>query len=307
MQQNTNLHVHSSFSDGLLSPIELLALGNSSGLKLLSITDHNSLDAYEEILFAPKGNVGITIGTEISCKHFNRTRGKETVLHVCAYFPGKQDETLCDTFEIISPMQRVCRNAAAGINERRKIQVKKLRKAGFDISISEVLQQAALRSAREASVTMLDIIDIAKVLSRKTSLGFEEARQMLKQSPEFYVSAKEGWQCYWIETLAKKISMLGGIACLAHPTRRIPLEALDETLSEFSGFGINAVEAFNKTTKEEENKIIELAAKHCLLVTTGNDFHDCGKPLNPTACEEAISAQLARKKTGALPHKGISR
>ena len=281
MYSNANLHVHSSCSDGSLSPRELIELAEKSGLQLLSITDHNSIGAYASILASCEPNIDVILGTELTCRH-TLPNGAATVLHICAYFPNKIGESLGIAFEAVrKPLQKICARASGGINERREIQVAAMKKAGFAIEWADVLAEARNRILCEAGNAQADIIDIAAVLQRGGGFDFSAALGMLKYPNEFYVGPGRNWFCFEARKLIRSIIDLGGIACLAHPTKKIPIHCLDGAVAELSGCGLNAIEAYNNTNALEEGEILRIAEKYYLLVTKGNDFHGMEQPINP--------------------------
>ena len=65
-----DLHIHTNKSDGEFSPIEILNFAKENNVKFLSLTDHDSLDAYTEDVFEKAKELDITLitGVEISTK-----------------------------------------------------------------------------------------------------------------------------------------------------------------------------------------------------------------------------------------------
>lgn len=84
-----DLHTHTHFSDGTLSPKELLQAAEEHGLSGLSITDHDTVDAYHNL---PSTSFKIGIGVEFSCFW------KEESVHILGYdfdFEHQSIKTLC--------------------------------------------------------------------------------------------------------------------------------------------------------------------------------------------------------------------
>jgi len=65
-----DLHVHSQNSDGKLFPKELIESARKNNIKLISITDHQTIDSYKDELFqnAKKNNIDLLPGIEIECQ-----------------------------------------------------------------------------------------------------------------------------------------------------------------------------------------------------------------------------------------------
>ena len=76
-----DLHIHSSYSDGTCAPLEILELAKENNLSGLSITDHDSIDAYTDDFFikAKELNLEIITGIEISSAYLGVN------VHILAY------------------------------------------------------------------------------------------------------------------------------------------------------------------------------------------------------------------------------
>jgi len=74
-----NLHIHSSISDGKLKPAEIIAMAQKDNLKLISITDHNTVEAYKMIEVNNSGGTKIITGIEFDCWH------KSNMIHILGY------------------------------------------------------------------------------------------------------------------------------------------------------------------------------------------------------------------------------
>ena len=76
-----DLHIHSNFSDGELTPFEIIDKAIINGINTISITDHDSIDAYNDELFnyAKEKNINLINEVEIS------TKFKNIVIHVLGY------------------------------------------------------------------------------------------------------------------------------------------------------------------------------------------------------------------------------
>ena len=86
--RRVDLHTHTLFSDGALTPAALVTRAIERGLSALSITDHDAIDALEPAREAAAQTIEIVPGIEISCMH----EGGE--LHVLGYFIDPKDEKL---------------------------------------------------------------------------------------------------------------------------------------------------------------------------------------------------------------------
>lgn len=89
-----NLHIHTNKSDGKLTPQEVIENAQKDGLKVISITDHNAIDAYDEIFTGKIGDLNIVNGVEFDCWH------EHYFIHVLGYgfdLNNKKIKNLCST------------------------------------------------------------------------------------------------------------------------------------------------------------------------------------------------------------------
>jgi predicted metal-dependent phosphoesterase TrpH len=77
--ENVNLHIHTNHSDGVLTPTEVINEAQKANLKLISITDHNSVDAYKIISPGIYGNLEVIAGVEFDCWY------KSNFIHILGY------------------------------------------------------------------------------------------------------------------------------------------------------------------------------------------------------------------------------
>lgn len=239
-----NLHSHTNFSDGTLSPGELINLAISKGVSYLSITDHDTVNEY----FNLDGNFnGIKIikGIEISTRDHD-------YLHILGYnIDIKNRKFLSDLGEY---------------RERRIFRVKeilkRLNKIGVDISFEEL---------DASSLTTIGRPHIADVLVRK---GYGKTRNEV-----FNKYLVEGCYAYVkpqgpdIYEAIKTIKEAGGVSVLAHPSTIEGSFNIEDVIKK----GFDGIEAFYPTHKNSRiRKYIELAKKYNLIVTAGTDYHGPG-------------------------------
>ncbi len=132
-----DLHLHSTFSDGSLSPTDVIRLGHTAGLTALAVTDHDTIDGLSEAL-AAGASLGIEVipGIEISA----RFEGREA--HILGYFIDWNDATLLERLE----QQRASRHY------RNPLVVEKLNQLGLDLTYEEVIATAG--SPNRASISL---------------------------------------------------------------------------------------------------------------------------------------------------------
>lgn len=240
-----DLHVHTTASDGELSPEETMKEAFRNGVEILSITDHDTLEGLEK--FVPE-NIIFIPGVEISARF-------EKTLHILGYGFDIQNtvlrETLCDLQK-----KRSFRN---------KLMLDKARSIGLELSMEELQEMAGN-----------DIIGrphFARLMVKKGYVdSYEEAfEKYLGKGKALYIEKDR-------LTPEKAIELIldaGGIPVLAHPYQTgLEEEKLEEFLKTLKKYGLMGIEVFYpEHTNKMIEKYLELSKKYDLLVTGGSDFH----------------------------------
>jgi len=236
-----DLHTHTCFSDGELSPAELIKKAEREKIDVIGICDHDTLEAMYNI---PESNIEVVFGTELSLREGDRD------IHLLVYYPEKGsilEKTLVKIREVRF--------------ERIKKIIKKLNNIGIDIKVKEVIAGSNMKSFGRPH--------IAKILVKKGLVSsIDEAFELYLGKdkpayvPKFKLSPKEG-----IELALKS----GGIPVIAHPG----VENLDyDYLDYLRSIGMKGVEVFYPEHDEEkENFYLEYALKNKMLITGGSDYH----------------------------------
>ena len=247
-----DLHLHTTASDGRLTPAELIALVARKGLQVVAVTDHDSTEGLAEALEAAKAFPNLTVipGIELSTD----IPGDE--IHVLAYFVRHKDEELLATL----------RKFRQGRLERGRGMVEKLRDMGMDIEWQRVQEIAGDGSVGRPHVALALM---EKGYVSQTNEAFEK---YLGRNGPAYVEREKLTPAEAVEA----ISSWGGVAVLAHPAQ---LPDLDDKLEELRTAGLVGMEVYYAQYSEE--RILELAstaAKHGLLPCGGSDYHALDNP-----------------------------
>jgi 3',5'-nucleoside bisphosphate phosphatase len=245
---SSDLHMHTSFSDGKLAPEELVAAAVAAKLNYIAITDHDTVDGichlYEAGLYPAKA-IHIIPGIEISAHHNTHD------VHILGYNIDIYNRKLTDQLNDVVEARWT----------RFSEMVEKLRQLGYAITEAEVLKLAGTSKAISRS-------HIARVLVQKgffASLN-DVFMQVLDKGKPAYVPH------YRLETeeIVKLIKDAGGIPVLAHP-RLIHDDELVESLLDK---GIEGLEVFYPQHDEEDvERYRRMAEEHHLLISGGSDFH----------------------------------
>lgn len=245
-----DLHCHSTASDGRLTPEELVAAAAKEGVRLLALTDHDTMDGLPAAQ-ASAQTCGITLvpGVEISARLNQRT------LHIVGLNVNPQTPTLCAGLAELQQQRR----------QRAQTIAAKLERLG----VGDALQRATLL-ARGGQITrthfarLLVDAGVCKSLQQtfKRYLGAGKAAYAAAQ----WVPMAQAIE--WIEAA-------GGIAVLAHPMQyRLSATAHRRMLEGFREAGGRALEVCSGNSQPADVQRCADDARHYgLLGSVGSDFH----------------------------------
>ena len=250
-----DLHVHSTRSDGTLTPTELVNYAIKKNLSAFALTDHDTVDGIDEALEAARGkDIRVIPGIEYSTEYRNRD------VHIVGLFIDHK----CPAFvEYLNRFQhsRLERNYKLCAN---------LQGIGFDITyeaLVDMFPNAVITRAHYAKFLL------EKGYVKSITEAFE--RYLGDHTPYFVHREKITPQ--EVITVTKQA---GGVPILAHPTLyKLGKEQLDLLVSTLKEQGIMGIECIYSTyTNSDEREIKALAQKYALLPSGGSDFHGGTKP-----------------------------
>ena len=250
-----DLHCHSTFSDGTLTPTELIALAKKQGLSALALTDHNTAGGLPEFVEAGR-KAGLT--AVAGCEFSTEYDGRE--LHVVGLFFPERAWAEIDDF--VEHMHEAKRNA------NRKL-ISALRADGYDVTYEEA---AALTETGDFNRAHIARVLLAKGQVESVKAAFDS---ILSEGGGYYVPARK---LSSISTI-RFIKMYGGVAVLAHPFLNLDYDGLLGFLPEAKKAGLDAIETrYTEFDGETTRKADELAERFGLLHSGGSDFHGETKP-----------------------------
>lgn len=252
-----DLHCHSTCSDGSLTPKQLLELSLQKGLQALSITDHDTLEAYQEALPEAK-RLGIRLlpGVEFSCVH------RDLSIHILAY-----------SFDPFHPLLvDFCHKHKERRIARCQKILERLDKEGVHIDGQELL-------AKVASNTTIGRPHIAQEMVNKGIVpNIQQAfARYLGEGCRAYIPSSSSS----VEETLDLIHQAGGLAVLAHPI----LIKKSKVLAELLTLKLDGLEGFYANfSADQERPFIEKGEKRGLFITGGSDFHGSAKPQIQLGC-----------------------
>ncbi len=251
-----DLHIHSTASDGTLTPGEIVERAAALGLGAIALTDHDCLDGCREAIARgiPEG-LGFLTGVEISADRPAGLPG-EGSLHILGYRIRIDDPTLNEALLALQ--------AARGDRNPRILE--RLEALGIPITLAEV--------EAEADGGHPGRPHIARILVRKGIVAtIDEAfDRYLGNGRAAYVGKERMATARAIDL----IRAAGGVPVLAHPGL-LELEEdqrLEALLGELKSLGLAGLEVFFPDHDPEQTaRFARLAARLDLLLTGGTDFH----------------------------------
>ncbi|MDO9068774.1 MAG: PHP domain-containing protein [Deltaproteobacteria bacterium] len=249
---NIDLHIHSSFSDGALTPSELVTMASLMGLQVIAIADHDSVAGVGEgISSGLSHSIEVIPAVELSVQFKNWQD-----VHLLGYGIDYCDHIFLERLNAFRE-RRERRN-----HEMLELVNKLLHTEGrAAIDIGEVLVFARDSIGRP---------HIARALLEK---GYVEN---VEDAFRRYLVACNVPKSYWpIEDAIHELHRIGGVAILAHPTSiSKDLEELRRIITDLKELGLNGLEVYNNLVYSEEMECLRrLALELGLFVTGGSDFH----------------------------------
>lgn len=265
MNQRMDFHVHTSCSDGQLSPKEVIDKALQNQVSVLSITDHDTTQAYTDSLFSYAKEKGIQLipGVEISTKY------KKVGIHVLGYHIRLDDKHLLTALKSL-------RNAR---HDYLYQVTKKLNQLGYQVHFSKLDEIEAVTKAHISS-------DIIQNLKNQKQL-LQDFGYIPEKGEFIETIMNEGCPAYAKKkTITPKeaadlIRLAGGVVVLAHPVAYkyedgFTNQDILDLVKEMKPDGIEAIYLYinrNHQKINESNDWITFAQIHHLKISMGSDFH----------------------------------
>ncbi|MDO8189525.1 PHP domain-containing protein [Conexibacter sp. JD483] len=256
-----DLQSHSLHSDGVLAPEDVVANAAAAGVKLLALSDHDTVDGVDEALAAgARHGIAVVPATEISS-----VDGKYEDLHLLGYGIDHHDPVLAERL-LAARADRELRaeRMAAKLNELGfevdDAPLKKRREAGKPIGRPHLAEAVLIHPAN------------AERLERE---GHDDISSFI---PAYLIPGTPGYLARTHPTVVDAIAWVhdaGGLAIWAHPYWDLDSDAeVLGALERFKAAGLDGVEAFYPTHSAEQTRlIVEKAAELGLLTTGSSDYH----------------------------------
>ena len=272
MSYVVDYHIHSHYSDGTMSPVELVKKYKEDEYDIISITDHDGIDGLKEAAIAGESlDIKVVPGVELSTEHLfapvNAAEGETLAveLHILGYDFDVENPALLEKLAELKRFRK----------ERNAKLVEVLAEMGYPVDLEALEKQSkggyvgkpniARELVRGGYIEKVSdawnpgkIFESDKVKAiRKEKLSSAEAIRLLTEA--------------------------GGKAVLAHPAKIRGMgergsdefwKNMDILIRDLKKAGLKGVECYHPNHSEEEAwKLFQIAAKYHLHVTEGSDFH----------------------------------
>lgn len=245
-----DLHIHSYESDGTDSPMEIVKRAKKNGVKVIALTDHDTIAGISECeKYAKEQEIEFIKGIELSCSKNN------TEIHILGYFLNLEDE------EFISELEKLKKER----DSRNEKIIEKFKNVGINIDVERLKKMSTGKIL--SRMHFANYLIEEKIVSTKQ----EAFIKYLGTDGKAYVPRENFPPERAVEILEKN----GAFVSLAHP-KLITLnnEVLENLIISLKKYGLDGIEAeYSSFSKDEKRFYKKLAKKYSLLVTGGSDYH----------------------------------
>lgn len=250
-----DLHLHTTASDGTMSPSEIVRHAWSNGLQAIAITDHDTIEGLEEGLSEAE-RIGLEFipGVEISVEYPTGS------MHLLGYFIDNHNSVLNEKLRYLQKVR----------SERNPKIIEKLKELGINITYEEVLKASGGGQVGRPH--------FAQVLLEKGYVkSYQEAfdRYLKKGAPAYVDKVR-----FTSKQAISFIKEAHGIPVLAHPNTLNIKEysKIEELILNLINEGLKGIEVYYpEHSNLEIAQYKELAQKYSLLITGGTDYHGIEK------------------------------
>lgn len=253
-----DLQTHSTASDGVLAPDELVRKSKELGLDVIALTDHDTVSgAGLALKTGEELGVEVIRGVELSCE--NNGKG----LHMLGYGIKLDYAPMLAKLAVMGEARKA----------RAREIVRRLKEQGFEVEYENVEKRALGGIVGRPHITYEVLENTA---NREKLGGLNTMHEFINA---YIVPGKPAYVASHELTAREAIELVhnaDGVAVWSHPAVHFPEsgEGLEVVLRELVGFGLDGVEVFSSSHNEARVKFLRsILPKYSLLVTAGSDFH----------------------------------
>ncbi len=243
-QYYADLHIHSTYSDGSLTPYEIVKIGKELSLRVLSITDHDSVSGVKETIELANNDIEIIPAVEMS------SNIGDLDVHILGYYVDHNDSDLLEYLEVFKK-HRV---------ERVKKIIENLSRDGIKLEFEQIKV-----AAKNCSLGRPHIAEVLVENGYVKSANEAFARYLGYHSP-YYEPKKD----IHPKEVIKKIRQSNGVPVIAHPGTLNNEQLIYQLILD----GVLGIEVWHPDhTSRWQQQLYEIALKNGMVMTGGSDCH----------------------------------
>lgn len=288
--REVDLHVHTTASDGSMSPAEVVTYAKERGLRAIAITDHDTVEGVEEGIRAGReSKLEVIPGVELSVDFPKGT------MHLLGYYIDPHCAELVEKLMVVQKARA----------EQNVKMAKRLQDLGVDIDLSEVRELAGHGQIGRPHFARI-------IVQRGYARNIEDAfdRFLHKGGPAYVEKFR-----FPPEEAMKFIAKARGVATLAHPFTLDKLQEgeLEDLVIELKEQGLEGIEVYYPDHTEEQRRLYRyLAQKYKLFISGGSDFHglnregaELGEAFGDMGLPYRMVEELKRRKKALFRDKNL--
>jgi len=255
-----DLHIHSTASDGTLTPAQIVARACQLELAAIAITDHDTVAGVHQVRHAIPARIHFLTGVELSTAPPSGFPCLGS-LHLLGYGFRTDDPDLARELHRLQAARR----------DRNPYIIERLQALGIDISVEELNTPNGDRQTGRPHIARL-------LVEKGYAASFDEAFE------RFIGNGRPAYVDKYRIPIAQAIPLIrraGGIPVLAHPGLIVPRRPwrLEDLIVELKAYGLEGLETYYpEHTNDQTRQLLQLVRRHDLLPTGGTDFHGAIKP-----------------------------
>lgn len=245
-----DLHTHTDYSDGGLSPKGVVEFAVLCGLRAIAITDHDTVDGVEEALQAGEEfGIEVVPGIELSC---------QSDTHMLGYYINHLDKNLAVALETLKLARK----------QSMVDKVDFLNKSGVNINFTDIEKVSKNNNLCKMH------LELALINNGYSKTKTRKFMDQVKSSSGNVARVKPS-----TEEAIKIIQKAKGVPVYAHPGKsKLSIEEIDKKVAYLVENGLMGIEVHHsKHDAEMTQNLLDIAGKYKLLISGGSDFHGTGR------------------------------
>lgn len=245
-----DLHIHSNYSDGSYSPIELIPLLKENNIKTFAICDHDTIGSLKELKKLDLDGLEYISGIEISSYY------KDMGIHILGYYIDGN----------IIPLKKLLKK----IEQKRKKRMKEI--------LKKIKEKHGIKITHQELFDLMHTPNVGKKNLGKILLNKNLGKDYLDIRTNYLTGlhCKTSYRSN-IKTVCKVIKQANGIPVLAHPKEyemRFNIK-IEDVIVDMIACGIEGIEVYHSIHDAKDiERYLKIARKYNLKISGGSDFHN---------------------------------